>query len=203
MNYLDFFASVIGSITSLAWPAAVVAAVWLFSGEIRPLLPRLKLKHKDTEISFRLDEAEKTIEHLPAPISPPTPPETPEEKTRFEQLARLSPNSAIVELRREIEGEVRALADATGMPGVDRTPIRHSVRLLRDKGVIGPEASALLDDLLAVGNIAAHSNEREFRADEALRYREYTDRLIELLNESHINVLLSGAKDTTERSPKP
>jgi hypothetical protein len=47
MNWLDFWASVISSITSLAWPAAVVTAVWIFRGELRPLLPRLHLKHKD------------------------------------------------------------------------------------------------------------------------------------------------------------
>src|SRR5690606_3918441 len=98
MNWLDFFADVLRSIVSLAWPAAIVMSVWIFRNEIRPLLPRMRVKHKDTEFSFRLEEAEKVVDSLP-PQPADVAPATPEEISSFERLARISPRSAMLEMR--------------------------------------------------------------------------------------------------------
>ncbi|MER8852186.1 DUF4145 domain-containing protein [Mesorhizobium australicum] len=183
MNWLEFWASVIASVASLAWPAAVVAAVWLFRGEIRPLLPRLRLKHKDTEISFRLDEAEKAVGQLPPP-SADSPPAPPEELSRFERIADISPRSALLELRREVEdvlrSEDRKFARATGA-----SPPRGVRDILRRMSVtnrISPEAHTLLEDVLAIGNIAAHDSAATFTKEDAMRYRAVVDRAIELLD---------------------
>ncbi|MEI9417564.1 DUF4145 domain-containing protein [Mesorhizobium sp. Cs1321R2N1] len=182
MNYLDFFASVISSITSLAWPAAFVGAVWIFRGEIRPLLPRLYLKHKDTEVSFRqrLEEAEVVVERLPAPPAE-LPPPTPEEQSRFDQLVAISPRTALMEIRRDAEEAVTNAAKRAGLTPRFGIGTRGTSRLLRKHNFIDGDTSTLLEDLFAIGNAAAHDPQAVITADDARRYRAIADRLIETL----------------------
>ena len=54
MGLLEFIASIV---KSCAWPFVVGFVVYLFRKEIKPLLPyaRLRLKHNDTEVDFRLE----------------------------------------------------------------------------------------------------------------------------------------------------
>jgi hypothetical protein len=93
---LVLLASIIQSIASLAWPFALVVAVWLFREKIAELLPRFRAKYKDLEVSFRLDQAEKEAAGLPpAPASPEATP-TQEEKNKFVQIAEISPRAAIL-----------------------------------------------------------------------------------------------------------
>jgi hypothetical protein len=88
------FIAIFQSVVSLAWPAAVFGSVWLFRDKLRTLLPLLRMKYKDLDLSFRLDEAEREAAKIPpTPPSPDLEP-TPEEKTRFERLARISPRAA-------------------------------------------------------------------------------------------------------------
>ncbi|HEY9455537.1 MAG TPA: DUF4145 domain-containing protein, partial [Bradyrhizobium sp.] len=61
-----------------------------------------------------------------------------------------------------------------------------STRALRNKGIIGPQLSALLDDLRALGNNAAHGGpDVNFTKEEAERFRALAIRAMEdLLNET-------------------
>lgn len=183
MNYLDFFASIFSSITSLAWPAALVASVWIFRKEIRPLLPRMRLKHKDTEFSFRLEEAEKVVDQLPAPTVDSAP-ATPEEINNFERLARASPRSALLEMRREIEDFLRTYVEAYfGEVSPKMRSPRQNLRRLREHKAINSTAAALLDDVLALGNVAAHDSSAVFTYEDAIRYRSLVDHAIRILDE--------------------
>ena len=107
MDGYQFSASLFQSLTSLAWPAALIVCVWLFRAQLAGLLPNLKVKHKDWEISFRLNEAEKAAANLPAASdSQEPPPPTPEEKSRFYQIAKISPRAAILEMRATLDDGV-------------------------------------------------------------------------------------------------
>jgi hypothetical protein len=55
MDWLQFISSIVQSLVSLAWPAAFVAAVWMFREKLIQLLPQLRAKYKDVEISFKLE----------------------------------------------------------------------------------------------------------------------------------------------------
>jgi hypothetical protein len=183
VTWLEFFASVV---SSLAWPIAIFGAVWVFRREIRPLLPRLYLKHKDTEISFRrgLEDAEKVVEQLPPP-SPDSPPATPEETTRFERIAEISPRAALMELRMEVEEVLRREWERhaqSNRPWRTARSAREMLRQLRASGQIGSRAAALFEDILAMGNIAAHDHEAKFTKEDAMRYRDVVDRAIDLLD---------------------
>lgn len=183
MNYLDFFASVIASITSLAWPVAVVASVWIFRNDLRPLLPRMRFKHKDTEFSFRLEEAERTMEQLPPPAD--SAPATPEEITNFERIARASPRSALMEMRREIEDVLKKHAEAQGYKSNWMASPRAILRRLRERDAINSTAASLFDEVIALGNVAAHDSNAAFTFEDAMRYRSVVDHAIRMLDEPH------------------
>lgn len=156
MTWLQFIAAVIHDVLSLAWPAALVMCVWLFRQQLSTLLPNLRLKHGDWEISFRLDEAARAVQKLGAPAKNGLPP-TPEEKQRFEEIAKLSPRAAILEMRANLEEAVKRFFDAAGMKS-PKAYINFGslVRALRQNQLIDSTTSALIDDLRVVGNTTAH-----------------------------------------------
>jgi hypothetical protein len=177
MNWLEFVASIFKSLTSLAWPAAMVICVFMFRGRIRELLPFLRLKHKDLEASFGLERAEQEAKLLPAPLDQAAEP-TPEEKKRFDEIARLSPRAAIIELRATLDNAVRSLATSAEFSNSQTANLPNLIRQLRAKEKIDPPTSALLDDLRIFGNAAAHDHEREFTFEDAKRYRDLIDRAL-------------------------
>ncbi len=178
MNLYGLIASIVQSIASLGWPAAFAFAVWTFRGRLSELLPLLHVKHKDWEASFRLDKAEEEAAQLqlPAPTYESKP--TAEEKSRFEQIADLSPRAAILERRREIEEAVLCFAASHGID-VSKTSLLHATRMLRNLELIDTNTSALLDDLRALGNAAAHaSGDTEFSKADALRFGALAESVI-------------------------
>jgi len=193
MDWLQFISSMFHSIVSLAWPAAVVACVWLFREKLVELLPQFRVKHKDWEASFRIEQAEKSAAELtPLPPSPDLRP-TPEEKSRFEKLAELSPGSAILELRRQIEDSATQLAERYGKfaipPG--KMTLHNAIRVLRNQNIIDERTSALLDDFRVMGNRAAHSIDDAFTTEQALRLRDLADYVLAQLNEAEAKHIAS------------
>jgi hypothetical protein len=175
MNGYGLAAAIVQALASLGWPIAFVVAVWLFRERISALLPLLRLKHKDWEMSFRLDEAEKEAAALPDAPRSATP--TPEEKSRFEKLAEISPRAAVLEIRVEIEDAVRSLAYRVDMPA-EKMPIVIITRALRARGTIDAHLSGLIDDLTKIGNSAAHDADVEVSGRVAKRYRKLADLLL-------------------------
>ncbi|HUC49151.1 MAG TPA: DUF4145 domain-containing protein [Xanthobacteraceae bacterium] len=178
MDGYQFVASIIGSVVSLAWPLALIVCVWLFRAQLAALLPNLRVKHKEWEISFRLHEAEKAAAKLPPTTGVSEAPPTPEEKSRLQQIVKLSPRAAILEVRASLEEAVRSFADAIGMKNKDPyTNYASLIRNLRVSDLIDANTSALLDDLRAVGNSAAH-NQSDPTERDALKFAELAERLI-------------------------
>ena len=181
MDWLQFISSVIQSIVSRAWPAAFVTAVWLFRDKLIKLIPQLRAKYKDVEISLKLDQAEKEAAQLPQLPEPDVANEpTPEEEKRFDQLSNIFPRVAIQEVRRELEYAVNNAAVRHGLASSQKS-LLMGIRELRNKGIIGPQLSALMDDLRTIGNKAAHGGpEVEFTKEEADRFRALAVRAIEV-----------------------
>lgn len=182
MDGYQFIAAIFQSLISLAWPAALVACVWLFRERLNTLLPLLRMKYKDFDMSFRLEQAEKEAAQIPpSPPSPDLEP-TPEEKTRFEQLAEISPRSAIIEIRGELEEALKNVLQRQGR-FLDRPiTMMAGTRILRGEKLIDATTSALLDDLRAIGNEASHNREREFTKDDAMRIKKLADQAIQRLS---------------------
>jgi len=173
MDGYQFLAEVI---KALAWPAALVWALWYFHERIADLLPRLKLKYKGLDISFPLAAAEKEAENLPQPEPAAQP--TPEETSKFQQLAKISPASAVADKSREIEQTLAEFSKAVGMRDNRFRGWLAWTRELRKAELIDSTTAALLDDLRAIRNIAVHGGERELTESEALRFGALADKLI-------------------------
>ena len=184
MDGYQFTAAILQSLTSLAWPAAIVVCVSLFREKLTSLLPFLRMKYKDFDISFRLEKAEEEAKALPPMaknvINIGT---TPEEKTRFDQLAEIAPRAAILETRLEIEDAVVSAAKLTGASnGLAPLTLMVAIRSLRNSHNIDAHTSALLDDLRAIGNSAAHQNSAQFSTQDALRFRDLANSAIKQLS---------------------
>lgn len=181
MDGYQLTASIINSIATIAWPAALIGSVWLFKSELIALLPLLKVKHKDWEVSFRLDQAEKEAASLDTTANVPESLPTPEEINKFERIAEISPRAAILEVRSDLEEAVRALAKSSDLLTPKVQSFLGLTRLLRNREVIDAQTSALLDDLRVVGNNAAHSPNADFSKDDALRYRTLANQVISIM----------------------
>ena len=182
MDCLQFISAIVGHLVSLAWPIAFVFVFFLMRDKFRELLPLLRFKAGDVEMSFRLDRAEAAAAELPpAPVGPDAPPPpTPEEVDRFNQIAQLSPRAAIMELRNELERVVIRAAEPylsrTSPPRVGRS-FMLAIRALREAELIDPTTSRILDDLRNAGN-SATNGDSPITLEDALRYRKLADEVI-------------------------
>lgn len=182
MDVYQFIAAIFQSLVSLAWPAALIVCVWLFREKLNVLLPLLRMKYKDFDVSFRLEQAEKEAAQIPpAPPSITLEP-TPEEKSRFDQLVQISPRSAIVEIRAELEDALKDALQRRGRLLDKPVTMVAATRILRNEELIDGTTSALLDDLRVIGNEASHSSEREFTKDDALKVRKLANQAIQRLS---------------------
>jgi hypothetical protein len=155
----------------------------LFRQKLIELLPWLELDIKGLKIRFRSaeEEAVKISLAQPALIESSA---TPEETSKFDEIAKLSPRVAVLELAYELEEAVRGFA---GVRGIDRntrtTTLRGLIRLLRSNNLIDQQTSALLDDLNAIGNTAKHGHEADLSKEDAVRFRNLAQIAI---NQLHI-----------------
>jgi hypothetical protein len=173
---IELVKAITSTIAAFAFPMALVISVWLFKEKLGTLLLLFRVRHRDWEASFRWDKAEAAARKLPvAPLDPEVQP-TPEERSRFEQLASAAPREAILEAGAQLEEAVRAYASAKGFANYSR---RYAllIRLLRSNRLIDTNTSALLDDLQHIGYAAARNLSAPTEA-EATRYKVLADQLI-------------------------
>ncbi len=195
MDNHQFVASIIQSIVSLAWPAVALVTVLIFRAKLMSLLPFARLKYKDLELRFQ--EAAKEAAKLKDTAATPESEPTPEEIAKFEKMAKLAPRGAMLEVRANLEEAVREFAQVVGINNISpNTSYSLLIRQLRQNGLIDENTSALLDDLRAIGNAAAH-NQSDPTAADALRYQALAQRLIQQFNIS------SGAAQMPPPGPIP
>jgi hypothetical protein len=192
MDSYQFAASIFQSVVSLAWPVAIIIVVLLFREKLVSLLPFAMFKYKDLELRF--EEAAKEAAKLKdKPVTPETEP-TPEELRKFEFMAKLAPRGAMLEVRANLEEAVREYAQARGLIITPYTNYSQLIRQLRNNGLIDENSSALLDDLRAIGNAAAH-NQSAPTEEDALRYRALAEQVTRQFN------ILTGAAQMPPPSP--
>ena len=195
MDLYQFVASIVGS---LAWPSMILTALILFRRKLMELLPLLEAEVKG--VKFRFASAAKevvklTLEQVPSAGDNPTP----EEISKFEEIKKLSPRAAVLELAYELEEAVRGFAAGMGIDQNTRTTtLRGLTRLLRSHELIDEKTSALLDDLNAIGNVAKHGRELDLTEADAGRFQQYAQVAI---NQFHI--VTEAAKAMDRPAPLP
>lgn len=181
MNWLQFFASIVGS---TAWPAAVVICVLLLRHAIVQVLRRLtRLKYGDVEAEFgeKLEEVEEDIAELPSPsVTPATAELVP---SQLKDLERFSNNSAVFVSWLEVESAVLNLARSANLLQPNMSASFAAQRLL-NKELIDRQTYRAIRELQQLRNIAVHpSDGRIVSTDEADRFKRLADKVAAVLED--------------------
>ena len=181
MSWREFIADVIDS---LAWPAALVAVVYILRAELKGALrtlQSLKLKYKDLEAEFRrtVDEAQSLADEGQLPKVGEITGDI--ELVNLVELARISPRSAVIEGWLRVSHELRALGERHGVtqtgPG-----LRSIARPLQDQGIVSDAVFELIENLGKLRNQAAHLEEKfQIEPEDASRYIELAERVAAVL----------------------
>ena len=163
MNWIELIASLVDS---LAWPGAVIYAIYILKDRIGELLPRLKkLKHKDTEIEFeqgireledRMIEGELAIEKIEDKSE-----ELGEDYEFFMRLAKVSSRSAVMESFLKVESAM-AKALTKAYPELKKAQYfspRDVEEMLKTKVGLSDQVLARIRVLRRLRNTAAHAKE--------------------------------------------
>lgn len=184
MDGLSFVAALIDS---LAWPFAIIVAVLLLRRPLSELIPLLeRLKYKDLELSFR-ERVHKVATEADALLPPPPAGVVPSAaEDRMQQLVDISPRAAILEAWVELEA---AAAEAARRRNLDLRPSdlkspRKLFQALREGQILDNYQLALLDDLRAIRNSAAHAPDFTLPSSTAGQYVETVSKFRSILQSS-------------------
>jgi hypothetical protein len=182
MDGYQLTAVIFQSIAAFAWPIALLIVAAMFRTKLAELLPNLRGKYKDVEFWFQFwfQKAEAEAKALtPSPQKfDLAPAEVVEQLERFDQIAKISPQAAMLELRALLDERLRSLAEAHGIEKGGRPPsMLGAIRGLQSRGVIDQPTAALLQDLRSMGNTAAHATDA-FSLSDAIRYRRLVEQVL-------------------------
>jgi uncharacterized protein DUF4145 len=131
---------------------------------------RMRLKHNETEVEFRLDEAKKAADQIAQTKA--IPPPTQEETLRSAQVAARDPRAAMLEAWLEVEEALSALSETAHSPHKSPT---SQIRWLRSKELIPPNIVGLLDDIRNVRNQVVHDHTFVPTVKQATEYQEIAE----------------------------
>jgi uncharacterized protein YutE (UPF0331/DUF86 family) len=187
MDWLQFIASIIGS---LAWPAAMVLVVLLLRRAIFRVLPRLRqLKYGDAEAEFgeKLEQVEEEIDELPAPTSLPKKVE--QTVQRLDDIGDFSNNSAVFVAWLSIESAILNLARAANALAPNMPALRAAEILLK-RQLIDHATFHAIRDLAALRNIAVHpSYVRLITQEEVDRFRGLAEKVAAVLEDRRQSIV--------------
>ena len=157
MDPLSFIASLVDS---LAWPAAILAAIAVLREPIGKTIQLLrKLRYRELELSFdhRIEEIESAVEkaHLPEKTEKLPLPESTTADDLLNHLVAISPSLAIVEAMRYIEESAKEAGEKNALPSSMDTPL--VIGRLEERGILQAGVRDLYYDLRRLRNDAAQS----------------------------------------------
>ncbi len=164
---------------ALAWPVGAVMVAVIFRESLRKILNRelkkLKAGPVEVEWSEKIEQAQEQIkqEVTGDQAAIQTMP------LRLRELAKLSPDDAVVASFREIESALRGLVDGTDSGSM--RPIMELVRNAVDSRVISQTTSEAIHQLRRLRNLAAHAH-TDISYTEALEYIAIADAVMYALD---------------------
>ena len=176
MDALTFISKLVDA---LAWPLAAVVLVLLLRRQIVALAPfirRLKAGPLEAEFEREVRELRSTMDTA----KPAVPSERPQWQVAAEQLAQVSPRSAILEAWRQAEAAaIRALrTKKSTLSDQDVRSTREVLRLLGDEGLATPEEVALLNQMRFLRNQAGHVESFQPTYEAAMNFVQLAGTLI-------------------------
>lgn len=176
MNWLEFFASLVGS---LAWPACVLVFAYFLRMELPELVKGLRrLKFKDLELEFEKSSkaiaamAKESLPHSAYPVKIAGQSQD-DAANRLSYISDFAPRSAILEAWLLVESAaIDAIRKSKGptfrsLPG----PMRLRDSLVK-AGLLNPEQQAVFEQLRTLRNEAVHARDAEFSSSAVNNYVE-------------------------------
>jgi hypothetical protein len=163
------FAALLQGIAAAAWPVVALIALFLFKGEVKALMSRLKrgkILGQEIELSDALATFEKRVEvtraALPEPSDTPTSvavvPLRSSDETILGEAAK-SPKTALMLLAASLERELREILAVTGAhSGRFNLPAKQIVRTLAERGMIPENLSGTIDSFWQIRNRVVHGS---------------------------------------------
>lgn len=161
---------------ALAWPLAAFGTAFLLREALRKFLGRelSKLKAGPVEVQWS-EKIEQAHESIVQEVSDNRSAEIQTMPLRLRELAKISPDAAIMRSFKEIEASLRNLLDDPG--GGIRSP--HQLEQVIDDAIeykiISEMTGAAIHQLRRLRNIAAHDRRTDMTYVEALEYLAVAD----------------------------
>jgi hypothetical protein len=187
MGWLEFISTILGD---FAWPIVVVVVVLLFRKQLGQFMKDLRsarlgpdgveLERFDRTLEDANRELEEAIKEsradAPGSKELTEPPEVPPARSfldEIQEIAKISPEAAIMEAAGRIELVLRR---ALERQGVQVDPRQGSLRMLAKAavaaGIISSGEGEAIADLAALRNVVAHRTGRDIDESRALAYAE-------------------------------
>ena len=187
---MDVYTFLSELVKALSWPIAVILIVFILRKPLSGLIPLLqRFKYKDLELEFgqRVERVRAGV-RSELPMEPPLTSLPAEVQDRILKLSETSPRSAILEAWRELE--LRLHEAASTMPEFRSS--RHqspldAIHMLQKSERLSPQVSAVVQDLRALRNRAAHATDFALSCESAQEYLRATDEVgaaIQILTKS-------------------
>lgn len=167
---LDFISHLV---SSLAWPATILTAIFLLRRHIQTLVPLVRtVKYSDVEIRFGQEVAElKRVTDIGELPNAKEPAEDGQWKTLI-RMAELRPRTAIRGAWNEVDSSMRRLAKAKQVQIADAAESMPMVigAILLNQGFISNTQYELMQKLRLLGHEAERAEPEGITADSAAEY---------------------------------
>jgi hypothetical protein len=175
MSALEFIASV-------AWPIAVLAIALLFRKPIVAALESATGRLRAGPFEMAWEQTVSTVE-LEINRPPAAVKEGAGAKEKLDQLADISPPSAVVEAYGRIEASLRSLLMKHGVKGDEHAwSVRKLADLARQDDLITEETRHAIEGLRVLRNLAAHGKWDDLSAQRAREFVALADGVIFAIN---------------------
>lgn len=165
MSWKEFIADIIGSI---AWPAVIALAIWIFRTQIRGLLERPMRRWKAGPFEAEYEWAKATEQVGTSVLSVKTAAAGGDELDELLELADKAPVAAILAAHNAVEDVVRSIAVAANISDASSLSLDKLVPALIERDLIDSRTADALAGLMTLRNLAVHGPEPQGR-----RAREY------------------------------
>jgi hypothetical protein len=180
MDTLTFISEMV---KALIWPVVVLILVAILRKPISDLIPLLQhLKYKELELDFgRRAEAiqAEAAAHIPQIAVGPS------QDEHIQQLAQVSPRSAVIEAWMNVESAAKSafskLFESNGPRSLITTSSFKIIDLLGSNSRVSPEISSFLRRLREMRNQAVHTPEFVITQQSALEYADAADKVASYL----------------------
>jgi hypothetical protein len=181
----------------IAWPGALLIAIWLLKTPIEQLIGRIRLaKWGDREVSFaeRVDQVVEEAaaagitedpviqRYVPPRENNDAQPVVRSKADQWWELINQHPDLAVIGIWKEVEQSLRELVAKKGGDSMQKAPVSRLISYLRTSGT-DEKLLQLIRELQGLRNIVAHEKDAHISFSAAYEYVALADKIRAQLEE--------------------